>query len=98
MSFSGLLAQVRTRGDQGDDMDLLVGMLQQMGNVVEAAGIFEATGRARKAHRPVLAFRAENGVRRLGPRVRRRKTRPVSALVFRALGLVDHNLLLVSQH
>jgi hypothetical protein len=36
-----------------------VGMVQQMGNVVEAAGIFEATGRARKAHHPVLTFGAE---------------------------------------
>ena len=40
-------------------MDLLVGMVQEMGNVMQAAGILEATGRARKAHRPVLAFRAE---------------------------------------
>ena len=59
MGFSGSLAQVRTNGTQCDDMDVVVGLLQQMGNVMEAAGVFEATDRAGKAQRPVLALRAE---------------------------------------
>src|SRR5262245_1669190 len=98
MSFSGPLVQVRTGGDQGNDMDLLVGMLQQIGKVVEAAGIFEATGRARKTHRPVLAFTTVNGIRRRSFRIRRRKTTPGAATMFWVLGLIDHPLFLVSHY
>ena len=43
-------------------MDFLVRMLQQMGNVVETASLFESTGRAGKADRPVVAFMME-GIR-----------------------------------
>src|ERR1051325_8369459 len=58
-SFRGSRAQVCTDSDQGKDMDLLVRMEQQMGKVVQAAGIFEATGRVCKAYGPIVAFRTE---------------------------------------
>src|ERR687895_238335 len=98
MSFRSFLAETRTSAGQGDDMELLLRMLQQVDNVVQATSLLETAGHAGKAQRPVVAFRAENGVRRLRPRVRRRNTSPVSALVFRVSGLVDHNLFLVSRH
>lgn len=49
MRFRSFLAETRTSAGQGEDMELLVRMLQQMSNVVQATGLFEATGYARKA-------------------------------------------------
>ena len=67
LRIGGLLAETRACAYQTQDMELLMRMVQQVGDIVQAAGLFEATGRARKAHRPVLAFRAEGvGGRGLG--------------------------------
>src|SRR5262245_39192190 len=53
---SGFFAQFYTHSDQMHDMNLLVGLMQQVSNIMQAASIFETTRRARKAHHPVPAF------------------------------------------
>lgn len=68
-SVSEFFTQVCTISDQSDNVNFLVRLLQEIGNVVQAAGIFESTSPAGKTYRPVFALGAKQ-IRSWGLRVR----------------------------
>jgi len=54
------IAYISSTSDEGNNMDLVVRLLQEMRNIVQPTDVFEAAGFTGKAHRPVLAFVTED--------------------------------------